>query len=442
MCGIAGYKAFGKHRPTLTELRELILAIESRGGDATGGAWLNEKNKLHVIKGAVKSPDFVKYKTFLGLGTKIPMPKQAVFHTRRKTKGDQKNNLNNHPIHVRDAGIALVHNGSISNDDEIFADLKLPRQAEVDSEILARLMQRGADEADELYDNYNNGLKMIEDKCYGSAAFAMLHEKYPEHLFLARSNNPIELLLDKERDILFFASSSVAVKKGNENLEKKKLWRGFELSVYSYGTQPTMKVDTAMLLGPRGIEETFDFDLAYTKPASTHNYYSGGGYRGYTTPYERREEKKEFDALTAIRNKRLAWVGFNNGKKIDVCPFCRTANKTLKKLPKKKHKGIYTCIECYASDLYKTALPKTGQEKCERCDQEFLESSLMQWPVGNFSVIERLDYLCPTCYEQVCKPVNACAKCGDWKKPVGKIHYVHHNGFLCKTCEEDEWQAP
>lgn len=65
-------------------------------------------------------------------------------HTRWRTRGNEFNNRNNHPIR---AGIVIgTHNGTIYNADYLFRRLGLPRYAEVDSELIFRLADQFAPE--------------------------------------------------------------------------------------------------------------------------------------------------------------------------------------------------------------------------------------------------------------------------------------------------------
>ena len=61
-------------------------------------------------------------------------------HTRWRTRGDPGNNANNHPIRAGD--IVGTHNGTLYNADALFRRLRLPRFAEVDSEVIFRMAQR------------------------------------------------------------------------------------------------------------------------------------------------------------------------------------------------------------------------------------------------------------------------------------------------------------
>ena len=83
-------------------------------------------NNLIVHKDAMKSSEFVKTNEW----KELILPSSMILHTRMKTQGSEKNNANNHPLFSKN-GIAIVHNGIIYNDKEIFG--KKERDAEVDS---------------------------------------------------------------------------------------------------------------------------------------------------------------------------------------------------------------------------------------------------------------------------------------------------------------------
>src|ERR1035438_2490934 len=83
-------------------------------------------NNLIVDKSPIHSSAFVKSKEWQDL----ELPKIMIMHTRMKTQGSEQNSNNNHPLYNKE-GMALVHNGIIHNDHEIFG--KNQRDGEVDS---------------------------------------------------------------------------------------------------------------------------------------------------------------------------------------------------------------------------------------------------------------------------------------------------------------------
>lgn len=121
MCGIGGiYMKNDEPAPVL------LLAVEwamlaTRGTDASGFAWRavdqDTKTWHQWFKGAVASYDHVEE---MARFLEAEPPQWMMMHCRHQTKGDKKNNENNHPVHSPGASVVLVHNGMIYNDDELF----------------------------------------------------------------------------------------------------------------------------------------------------------------------------------------------------------------------------------------------------------------------------------------------------------------------------------
>ena len=93
-------------------IRELSIAAEARGTDATGVAY-NTSRGLQVYKRPLAAHR---------LHLRIPAEAHVVMgHTRMTTQGSAKKNFNNHPFSGRVKGktFALAHNGTIWNDLEL-----------------------------------------------------------------------------------------------------------------------------------------------------------------------------------------------------------------------------------------------------------------------------------------------------------------------------------
>ena len=87
-------------------IRELSIAAEVRGTDATGIAY-NTSRGLQIYKRPL-----VAHRLHL----RIPAETHVVLgHTRMATQGSAKKNYNNHPFfgHVKGESFALAHNGVI-----------------------------------------------------------------------------------------------------------------------------------------------------------------------------------------------------------------------------------------------------------------------------------------------------------------------------------------
>lgn len=182
MCGIAGYYLSNEDVTTdpVRLLRNLHIHIDHRGGHATGAAW---SNGVTTVNTTVTGPAKVyrtRYPT-AGAGSSI-----GILHTRFSTQGSELEQENNHP--VRSGRTLLTHNGVIHNDWTLFREEKLPRSAEVDSEVIAALVDRAYMEGT----SYSKALEMLA----GNMAVAWMNEKNPHDLYLARgSGSPLSVAM-------------------------------------------------------------------------------------------------------------------------------------------------------------------------------------------------------------------------------------------------------
>ncbi len=123
MCGIFG--VISKSSVDFNKLEQLAKHARQRGRDSSGLLCLDDGNytayraDYDIIK-LIKRVKSDRFSTVLG-------------HSRLITNGLS----DNQPV-VRD-GIAVLHNGIIVNDDEIWAKLKSKRRGSVDSEVIAAI---------------------------------------------------------------------------------------------------------------------------------------------------------------------------------------------------------------------------------------------------------------------------------------------------------------
>jgi glucosamine 6-phosphate synthetase-like amidotransferase/phosphosugar isomerase protein len=150
------------------------MDIEHRGYHATGAAWINPSTGNRVItKAPVSATKFIT----TDAGKRLCLnAKTAILHTRWATQGLPSNNDNNHPIPR--GKIVLTHNGHISNDDQLFKQLKVKRHGQVDSEAVAALIAFTAAPISE-----------VLSRVQGTAALAWIEQGKGNILHLARVNS-------------------------------------------------------------------------------------------------------------------------------------------------------------------------------------------------------------------------------------------------------------
>ena len=216
MCGILGiYRLEIDHKYDdilKTGFRKLLLQSEKRGSDATGAAYVDENNKLIIAKDNRKASSFVQTKKYRKFKDDMINAKIIIGHTRLETQGDKEFIHNNHPIFDRKSGIAIVHNGSISNYNKIQEIEKFKLDGECDSEIILRVVEKF-------------GIEKAVEILRGSFTFAVINTHTPDKLQLYKDSNPLYLIYFPEYKWIVFSSDDDYIKDAFSvsNSEKKIL---------------------------------------------------------------------------------------------------------------------------------------------------------------------------------------------------------------------------
>lgn len=265
MCGIAGVRAFKDEKITKHQIQALLLAIEHRGTHASGIVSFGKDGDLTWIKDDepawkfLKDPEVDKW-----IDAALEKnPETVLLHTRLATQGSPRDNKNNHPL--TDGVSAVVHNGMISNDDHLFADMKLERKAETDSDIIRAILDRDG--------ITKQGIRTL-NRLSGSAAISVVHKDYPRKLLLARSGNPLVYCVS-ESGLLMWASVKEALHHAQRIWEERLgIWVRANRTDLMWATMPD---NTAYIFGEKGKEWHDEFKVAYgyTSPryAAYDNYY-------------------------------------------------------------------------------------------------------------------------------------------------------------------------
>ena len=195
MCGIAGYSLRSRSAVGRTlAAQALLAAIAERGADAVGYAYRSPEDAYATV---------VKQRTPASqLLERVSVPdgaNQLLVHVRDYTKGHPSISANNHP--VRHGPVVGIHNGIITNDDELLAPHSCARaepRMTVDSEAIFAIAAHSRNDAHAL------------EHLRGAMATSWLDEREPGVVFVARgSGRP--LWVGEGRDGVFFASTKVAL---------------------------------------------------------------------------------------------------------------------------------------------------------------------------------------------------------------------------------------
>jgi len=235
MCGIAGFYCFGDKKPDKEKIGNMFSLLETRGHDAAGFAFIREGN-LIVNKGPIRSSVLVQSKEWQDL----ELPRIMILHTRMKTVGSEKKSFNNHPIYNKE-GVAIVHNGIIHNDHEIFGKNQ-KRDGEVDSEaILAVISSKGK----------GDKIKKVFDRIDGSFAVAVIDKNIQGQLILIKKDNPLELYFNSEDDILYCCSERQIMQEALGIQSESR--RGFNMGENQYHFYE-MENNHGLILNKEGVE--------------------------------------------------------------------------------------------------------------------------------------------------------------------------------------------
>ena len=195
MCAVFGYLDYkGKVSNAILKklIRNLSIAAEVRGTDATGISYVNH-GKVITFK---KAKPAHKMKLYFPKNTRT-----VIGHTRMKTQGSEKYNYNNHPFEGQcgTETFALAHNGVLYNDAELKTKYHLPKtQIETDSYVAVQLLEQKKQ-------LHTESIKKMAGLIEGSFVFTIL--KNDNTLFLVKGNNPLTLYHFPKIGIYVYAST-------------------------------------------------------------------------------------------------------------------------------------------------------------------------------------------------------------------------------------------
>jgi len=244
MCGIAGYSLRpGSRLERTLAAQSLLAAIAERGADAVGYAYRAPGDVYATV---------VKQRTPASqLLDRVSVPgetNQLLVHVRDYTKGHPSIAANNHP--VRHGPVVGIHNGIITNDDELLAPHACARsepRMTVDSEAIFAVAAHSRNDARAL------------EHLRGAMATAWLDEREPGTVFVARgSGRP--LWVGNAREGVFFASTKLA-------LEVTEHYCGVRLRKRELPEGTWLALTAGKIVGRRRFRPDLDYHEADPLPA-------------------------------------------------------------------------------------------------------------------------------------------------------------------------------
>jgi glucosamine 6-phosphate synthetase-like amidotransferase/phosphosugar isomerase protein len=235
MCGIAGYSLSSDSAVDRTLAAQALFAvIAERGSDAVGYAYREGGGRVVVHKQRTGASALLE-------SVEIPQgANEALLHVRDYTKGHPSLAANNHPIRHR--AVVGIHNGIITNDEEIFARYGF-QHAEpgmtVDSEAIFALVAEADDRRAAL------------EELYGSMATAWLDERTPQALFLARGVGRPLWIGEGAREVLFGST--------REALEVAAAYLGLDLDARELPEGAAMRVEGGRIVATVAFEPDRSF---------------------------------------------------------------------------------------------------------------------------------------------------------------------------------------
>jgi len=200
MCGIIGVKI---NKPSPEVAKNLIRIFKNQANRGTEGAGLSLLRDGNLTRIRKTCPYDLFSFEFGEFWNGVKKGDCILVHHRFPTNGGDGSSLkSNHPFTNEDNSCHLIHNGIVSNDDQLFKELRKDGhifeskyEGDItDSEVLVHMVEKGA----------KKGCQKIVDKAKGSIAIAFQY-RGDNNIFLWRRSNPIEVYSDK-KDNHYFSS--------------------------------------------------------------------------------------------------------------------------------------------------------------------------------------------------------------------------------------------
>jgi len=236
MCGIIGVVCYsGLTEWHFKKFTEMLVRAQQRGSHATGVF----ASSMRMLKAPLPSSIFVtaeKYLSFIEQA-KADGVTYLIGHCRHATRGDPKNNINNHPLAPNDKSFMLVHNGVVNCKKYD----KVPENTDTFIFVEAISQAFAANQEQTLYQAIKASFEDIE-RCTKNNSSVIVAANTSEVVFCKSNTSPLIFEELPETETLIFASTSDIMQAEpnavNERGSKVKRWEevnnevviGFDLS--------------------------------------------------------------------------------------------------------------------------------------------------------------------------------------------------------------------
>lgn len=196
MCGITIFLSKSK-KNIIDNTLQSLNQIQNRGYDSVGIAYQNNGWQVYKNASTDNEDGFVK----LSAQVKNMQSTMAIGHTRWATHG-AKTDINSHPHMSMNRKIILVHNGIISNFQEIKTELETKGYtfySETDTEVIANLLEFYS-----LTNSTTDAIQLAEKKMCGTWALGIINTAELDNIYITRHGSP--LLLGYNDDIIICSS--------------------------------------------------------------------------------------------------------------------------------------------------------------------------------------------------------------------------------------------
>lgn len=204
-CGIIGY--IGNRDIAIEVLLQGLEEMQNRGYDSAGIVTYSDsslKTTKYASSPSNSSDSLKRLKSEVTVSHKAS--RLGLGHTRWATHGG-KTDTNAHPHSDSSGRIALVHNGTITNTQEIYEILKskgIVPKSQTDTELIALMIG--------LYLNEGHSLKLATrlalEKMNGTWGLAVISKDHPDQIIVARRGSPMLIGLGNKE--LFIGSEPAA----------------------------------------------------------------------------------------------------------------------------------------------------------------------------------------------------------------------------------------